>query len=114
MKQLSERTIQILTGIEWSGNVRELRNMIERLVILSPGKAIDEGLLASARIGTGTIDDIVANTATFQEFKDKAEAAYIKHMLERNNWNVSKTAEAIDIERSHLYSKLKKYGLERE
>ena len=49
----------------------------------------------------------------FQEYKDFAEREYIKFKLEKNNWNVSKTADDIDIQRSHLYSKIEKYGLKR-
>jgi len=49
----------------------------------------------------------------FQEYKDHAEREYIKFKLEKNNWNVSKTADDIDIQRSHLYSKIEKYGLKR-
>ncbi|HZX58750.1 MAG TPA: helix-turn-helix domain-containing protein, partial [Mucilaginibacter sp.] len=45
--------------------------------------------------------------------KDYAEREYIKFKLEKNNWNVSKTADDIDIQRSHLYSKIEKYGLKR-
>lgn len=113
-KQISERALRILSSHEWSGNVRELRNMIERLVILSPSKTVDESLLESSHtLGAGTIEDIIATSGNFQEFQDRAEAAFIKHMLDRHGWNVSKTAEAIDIQRSHLYSKLKKFGLER-
>jgi DNA-binding NtrC family response regulator len=49
----------------------------------------------------------------FQEYKDYAEREYIKFKLEKNNWNVSKTADDIDIQRSHLYSKIEKFGLKR-
>ena len=49
----------------------------------------------------------------FQEYKDFAEREYIKFKLEKNNWNVSKTADDIDIQRSHLYSKIEKFGLKR-
>ncbi|MBI3111639.1 MAG: hypothetical protein HYZ01_08710, partial [Ignavibacteriales bacterium] len=51
---------------------------------------------------------------TFQEFKERAEAAFIKKQLELNKWNISKTAEALDIQRSHLYTKMKRYGLMKE
>jgi two-component system nitrogen regulation response regulator NtrX len=115
LKTVSDRVLQMLMQMEWTGNVRELRNMVERLIIVSPGNTIDGALLESvSSAGKKEIDDIVGSSKTFQEFKDRAEAAYIKHMLELNNWNISKTAEAIDIQRSHLYSKMKKYGLERE
>ncbi len=49
----------------------------------------------------------------FQEYKDFAEREYIKFKLEKNSWNVSKTADDIDIQRSHLYSKIEKFGLKR-
>ena len=115
LKTISDHAVQLLTASEWSGNVRELRNMVERLVIMSPAGTIDGALLELNRSERkGGLDDITTSSKTFQEFKDRAERAYIKHMLELNNWNISKTAEAIDIQRSHLYSKMKKYGLERE
>jgi DNA-binding NtrC family response regulator len=50
---------------------------------------------------------------TFQEFKDRAEAVFIRKQLEASGWNVSRTADLLKIQRSHLYSKMKKYGLER-
>lgn len=115
LKHIAERAIQMLKEREWGGNVRELRNMVERLVIISPGNMIDGALLESVRSDSESeLDNIVSGSKTFQEFKDRAEAAYIKHTLELHNWNISKTAEAMDIQRSHLYSKMKKYGLERE
>lgn len=115
MKTIPDRVMQTLVSMEWTGNVRELRNMVERLVIVSPGNTIDGALLESVRLDRKTeLDDIISGSKTFQEFKDRAEAAYIRHMLELHNWNISKTAEAMDIQRSHLYSKMRKYGLERE
>ena len=53
-------------------------------------------------------------SGTFQEFKERAEAVYIKKQLEIHKWNVTKTAEAMDIQRSHLYTKMKRYGLAKE
>jgi two-component system nitrogen regulation response regulator NtrX len=115
LKTIADRALQLLVSMEWTGNVRELRNMVERLVIVSPGSAIDGSLLESVRTDRKSeLDDIIAGSKTFHEFQDRAEAAYIKHMLELNNWNISKTAEEMDIQRSHLYSKMRKYGLERE
>ncbi|HKG08765.1 MAG TPA: helix-turn-helix domain-containing protein, partial [Pedobacter sp.] len=51
--------------------------------------------------------------SNFQDYKDFAEKEFIKFKLEKNNWNVSKTADDIDIQRSHLYSKIEKFGLKR-
>jgi DNA-binding NtrC family response regulator len=60
-----------------------------------------------------TVDEIVHVNQSFQEFKDRAEAMFIAHQLRLHDWNVSKTAETLQMERSHLYTKIKKYGLER-
>jgi DNA-binding NtrC family response regulator len=112
-KAISERAMQSLTMLDWSGNVRELRNSIERLVIMSSGNIIETTDLQTLGVThKAGIDDLIVSSQTFQEFKDKAEAAYIKFQLEKHNWVVSKTAEALDMERSHLYTKIKKYGLE--
>jgi DNA-binding NtrC family response regulator len=61
----------------------------------------------------GEFDDLLSHGGTFQEFKDRAEAAYIRRKLEEFGWNISRTAEALDIQRSHLYNKMKKFGLAR-
>jgi len=104
-----------LKGLEWGGNVRELRNVVERLVIMTPGAVIDAASVD--RLGGGTVggefDDILSLGGTFQEFKDRAEAAYIKKKLEEFGWNISRTAEALDIQRSHLYNKMKKFDMGR-
>lgn len=115
LKSVSRETMQKLEIHDWPGNIRELRNTIERLVILSPGTTIDITLLdtPSASQG-GEFQDILARGGTFQEFKERAEAAFIKQQLERYRWNISKTAEALDIQRSHLYTKMKRYGLMKE
>jgi two-component system nitrogen regulation response regulator NtrX len=114
-KRLSEETLRILQSMEWTGNVRELRNTVERLVIMSPGTVIEADLLVDRPPyrAQGPAEEIFDAGGTFQQFKERMEASYIKRQLERNGWNISKTAEALDIQRSHLYNKMKKYGLER-
>lgn len=114
-KTVTDSVMKELTKLEWRGNVRELRNMVERLVIMSPGTTIDRAefeILSFTR--KGEMDEIISSSRTFQEFKDLAEAAFIRHQLRLHNWNISKTAEALEMERSHLYTKIKRYGLERE
>jgi DNA-binding NtrC family response regulator len=99
----------------WGGNVRELRNTVERLVIMTPGDEIARiEVFSEEPRPTGALDDILAQNLTFQDFKDKAEAAFIRKQLEAHEWNVSKTADALEIQRSHLYNKMRKFGLERE
>jgi len=115
LKTVSDRAAQALMNMEWTGNVRELRNIVERLVIMTAGNVIDVPDLETAALSRKSeTEDIVRSSRTFQEFKDRAEAAFIKHQLELHNWNVSKTAETLEMERSHLYTKIKKYGLERD
>ena len=114
MKRFSDETLRRLQSMEWSGNVRELRNIVERLVIMTPANVIEASQVESdspGRASTPGADNLVGQGGTFQEFKDRAEAAFIRHQLEANGWNVSRTAEVLDIQRSHLYNKMKKYGL---
>ncbi|MBI3004561.1 MAG: sigma-54-dependent Fis family transcriptional regulator [Ignavibacteriales bacterium] len=114
-KTITEEGLQDLRKRDWPGNVRELKNAVERLVILSPGTMIDVNLFeAPAGFGKNASDDILNVGGTFQEFKERAEAAFIKRQLELHRWNISKTAEALDIQRSHLYTKMKRYGLMKE
>jgi two-component system nitrogen regulation response regulator NtrX len=114
-KTIANETLDILRRREWPGNVRELRNAVERLVILSPGSSIDIAILdASASADDRGGEEIFTMAGTFQDFKERAEAAYIKKQLALHNWNISKTAEALDIQRSHLYTKMRRYGLMKE
>jgi two-component system nitrogen regulation response regulator NtrX len=114
-KSITEDSLKRLSMLEWRGNVRELKNTVERLVILSPGTTIDVSLLdAGVSGGRGESADMIGRGGTFQEFKERAEAAFIQRQLEIHKWNISKTAEALDIQRSHLYTKMKRYGLTKE
>jgi two-component system, NtrC family, nitrogen regulation response regulator NtrX len=114
-KKFSDEALQKLKSMDWSGNVRELRNIVERLVIMTPENAIEASSIESSAGGVRTeFDNLLTLGGTFQSFKDRAEAAYIKKMLDEHRWNISKTAEALDIQRSHLYNKMKKFGMMRD
>jgi two-component system nitrogen regulation response regulator NtrX len=126
IKKIADGAMDALKRLPWTGNVRELRNMIERLIILSDKTITEQDVAAFANPGGGTnvgasgsnSTGAVSNTnyesfQNFQEYKDYAEKEFIKYKLEKNNWNVSKTADDIDIQRSHLYSKIEKFGLKR-
>jgi two-component system nitrogen regulation response regulator NtrX len=100
---------------QWRGNVRELRNMIERLVIMVPSDTVDIGDMPAEFFRAAT--DIISASmklSTLQEFKDEAEKAFILAKLREFGWNVSKTAEAIDTPRSNLYKKIEQYDIKRE
>jgi len=122
IKKISIGAYEALKHLPWSGNIRELRNVVERLIILSDKIITEEDVKAFSN-PSGSIYEPVNTTKSsgfdfdgftnFQDYKDYAEKEYIKFKLEKNNWNVSKTAEDIDIQRSHLYSKIEKFGLKR-
>lgn len=108
--------LEALKTIQWTGNIRELRNVVERLAIMGDQKITEEDVQAYANIqkpgkGPQTVYD---KYDKFQEFKDYAEKNFILHKLKGNGWNIAKTAQEIDIQRSHLYNKIEKFSLKRE
>ncbi|NNF58165.1 MAG: sigma-54-dependent Fis family transcriptional regulator [Rhodothermaceae bacterium] len=117
-KGFTEDALEKMKHLDWRGNVRELRNVAERLLILSEGDTITgEDVYRYVRPGGAGADPIAAlmdQHDQFSDFRDAAEKVFIERKLEEFGWNVSKTAEAIGIQRSHLYNKLSKYGIERE
>ncbi len=116
LKKLQPLALDELGKLDWTGNVRELRNVMERLFILSEKEITVQDVLDYAvpprrKAKTASVYD---DYEKFQEFKDYVEKEFIQRKLESNQWNVSKTAEVIDIQRSHLYNKMEKYGIKRD
>ena len=124
--EVSADALEALARHEWPGNVRELRNTLERMAILAEGNRLTAAdvpfeISAPARSGRGETgatraagDASFLDAATFEEFKDLAERAYLERALERNGWNIQQTARALVMQRSNLYKKIEKYGLNRE
>ena len=114
-KKFSPAALKALQDASWRGNVRELRNLIERLVIMAPSDTIDiTDLPAEFFRAPGDIITGAMKLSTLQEFKDHAEKDFILAKLREFGWNVSKTAEAIDTPRSNLYKKIEQYNIKRE
>jgi two-component system nitrogen regulation response regulator NtrX len=114
-KKFAPAALKALQDAAWRGNVRELRNMIERLVIMIPSDTIDIGDLPAEFFRAATeIISTAMRLSTLQDFKDEAEKAFIVAKLREHGWNVSKTAEAIDTPRSNLYKKIEQYNIKRE
>ncbi len=115
-KVITPKAIQEMQNMHWSGNIRELHNVLERLVILSESKITEEEVLtyAVAHHERDPFEAIFTKYERFQDFKDYMEKQFIDFKLKKNVWNVSKTADEIDIQRSHLYNKIEKYNLKRE
>ncbi len=114
-KSFTSGALNELKKITYTGNIRELRNVIERLVILSGTKITEEDVIkfASPMHQQNTEKSVFEKYDTLQEFKDHVEKIFIEEKLKKNNWNVAKTAQEIDIQRSHLYNKIEKYSLRR-
>lgn len=114
-KTITPKAIYELQQVNWTGNIRELRNIIERLVILSDQKITEEDVQAFVPATSPSADptELFERYTKFQDFKDHMEKMFIEYKLTKNNWNVSKSAEEIDIQRSHLYNKIEKYNLKR-
>ena len=114
-KQFTPPAVDLMTRDRWRGNVRELRNTVERLMVMTPGETIDtaevRGVLRSEPKG-GVADP--ARAATLREFKEVAERAFLVGKLREYGWNISKTAEEIDTPRSNLYKKLEQYQIRQE
>jgi DNA-binding NtrC family response regulator len=117
-KTFTDDALDRLKGHEWRGNVRELYNVIERLLILVEGSEIDaddvEQFVRPGGSSSGPTQDLVAAYDDFTEARDQFEKQFIVRKLNEHDWNVSQTAETIGIQRSHLYNKLNKYGIERD
>ena len=114
-KKFTAPAQKAMQDAQWRGNVRELRNMIERLVIMVPSDTIDIADLPAEFFRAAS--DIISSAvkmSTLQDFKDEAEKAFILAKLREHGWNVSKTAEAIDTPRSNLYKKIEQYNIKRE
>ncbi len=111
-KAVSGDALAYFIAYDWPGNVRELRNMVERLVIMSPHDVIaPEDLPAPLR----PRDEIgVAGEPrerSLKEAREQFERAYIMAELRAHEWNMTRTADRLGIERSHLYRKIKAYGI---
>jgi two-component system nitrogen regulation response regulator NtrX len=111
-KSLDGRLVERLKGYPWPGNVRELRNIIERMVIASPGDVLGPGDLPSLAETAALAPAGLSGTETYEEFKATSERNFIVRRLEANNFNISKTAEDLGIQRSNLYKKIQKLGIE--
>jgi two-component system nitrogen regulation response regulator NtrX len=113
-KSFTRAAVEALTRMPWKGNVRELRNTVERLLIMTAGNQVDVVDLPGADGPAGATGGGVtapAAYATLREFKEAAEKQFIVSKLESNSWNISRTAKEIDTPRSNLYKKLELYGL---
>ena len=106
-KKITPDGLGMLQAYDWPGNIRELKNVIERFVIMNPSNIITA---KNILIGESTRSDYFAFN-TLKEAREAFEKDFIAKKLEENNWNISKTSETLDIERSNLHRKIKVYEI---
>ena len=117
-KPFTPAAVDALVARRWRGNIRELRNAVERLIVMAPGPSITvEDVRATTFVDgrpSGSEGSPAAAARTLREFKEASERAFLVDRLRAFGWNVSKTAEAIDTPRSNLYKKLEHYRISQE
>src|SRR5262245_36236483 len=120
-KRVTPAALEALQRYRWKGNIRELRNAVERMIIMTGGDTVDLPDLpevvrspagaSAAKLGG---ESESAKAGTLREFKENAERAFLVGKLRENGWNISKTAEVIGTPRSNLYKKLEQYQIAQE
>jgi two-component system nitrogen regulation response regulator NtrX len=111
-KKLDPGAATGLRSYRWPGNVRELRNIIERLIIMVPGDTVTLSDVAFLETGAGLgAETPVAPSLPLHEARDKFEREYILRALAAQQGNISRTAEALGVERSNLYRKMRAFGI---
>lgn len=112
---LTPAAMAVLTSYSWPGNVRQLKNLIEWLIIMHPGKVIDVEMLPAdltAPESNGEITDLNAvKTLPLRQAREVFEKSYLTDQLKRFNGNISRTADFVGMERSALHRKLKTLGV---
>jgi len=127
MKEVTPEAMNVFQQYEWPGNIRELRNLIERLMIMVPGNVIDVAQTMTAlqvkppgavvAAANATIQPVVNSLFTqpydsLRDARNAFEKEYIGRKLREHHWNISRTAEDLKIERSHLHRKIKLLDVE--
>lgn len=132
--RFSQSAIELLQSAPWRGNIRELGNVVERLLIMTDRDVIDAADIrpelrpganrwtppepgpASAAVPepAGVPAPSGAEPATLREFKEWSERKFLVQRLREFGWNISKTADVIDTPRSNLYKKLEQYNIRQD
>jgi len=109
-RELSDTAMDILARYPWPGNIRELRNLIERLVIICPQARIEAHHLPP-ELFRGVAESPQQPYSTLHEARSAYEREFILRKLQENRWNMTQTATVLGLERSHLYRKMKSLGI---
>jgi two-component system, NtrC family, nitrogen regulation response regulator NtrX len=110
IRELSDASMDVLLRYPWPGNVRELRNLVERLVIVCPQARIEPHHLPP-ELFRGAAESPHQPYNTLHEARSAYEREFILRKLQEHRWNMTQTAAALGLERSHLYRKMKSLGI---
>jgi len=116
-KTINDDVIEVLQSYDWPGNIRELKNIMERLVIMSATTTIDlaqlpEAILEKSKGAVSFGNEAHSDSSSLRGAREDFERLFIIQKLDENDWNITRTAEAIDLERSNLHRKIRSYGIE--
>jgi two-component system nitrogen regulation response regulator NtrX len=110
--EFTRKALELLEGYPWPGNVRELRNIMERVVIMTPQQRLDVFDLPDAILRRTILPAPESDGAvSLQDARERFERAFILQKLTEHKGNVSRTAQALQIERSNLYRKMRQLGI---
>jgi two-component system nitrogen regulation response regulator NtrX len=115
-KPVDDAVLAALSTYYWPGNVRELKNLAERLLIMSGERITLADLpeqIGAAKASPAVVATVGARRLPLREFREQVERQYIADTLNENDWNISRTAQILGIERTNLHKKLKTLGLSR-
>ncbi|HXN18939.1 MAG TPA: sigma-54 dependent transcriptional regulator [Candidatus Binatus sp.] len=109
-KEFSAPALDVLMGYPWPGNVRELKNLVERLVIICPSPRIEPHHLPP-ELFRGASKSPQKPYESLHEARSAYEREFVLRKLEENRWNMTKAAQVLGLERSHLYRKMRSLGI---
>ncbi len=119
VKEISPEALQALSQYDWPGNIREVRNLVERLMIMVPEPVIEAGHVdlflqgrSGGQAGAPPAMPAAKSYASLREARNAFEKDFISRKLREHHWNISKTADDLQIERSHLHRKIKLLNVE--
>lgn len=111
-KEFAPGAIALFKTFRWPGNVRELRNLIERLIFTTDKEIIDaEDIEIPGTKHTRILTDLINKNMSLNDFQNESEKLFLMKMLNDYKYNISQTAEALQIQRSHLYKLMNKYDI---
>lgn len=114
-KQFSDDLMRLFTDYSWPGNVRQLKNTVERIAVLSESDTLDLNDAPSLLLGDEQVstDSFASHNYPLKEARDEFEKNYILKTLKSTGWNISSASKMLDMERTYLYRKIKTYELDK-